>query len=122
MAHKILRAHDGLLGYVPRPGVKGTMENGGPVTIDVDGSRVAGATPPSSNGLIASVGDSYTYGEDVGDREAWPAQLQTLSGKRVLNAGVSGYGFDQIVLRAERIAETHQPSVIIVSFIAEDIH
>jgi lysophospholipase L1-like esterase len=122
MAHKILHVHDSFLGYVPRPGIKGTVENGGPVTIDVDGFRVTGASHRPTGGLIVAVGDSFTYGEDVGDQEAWPAQLQALTGERVLNAGVSGYGLDQIVLRAERIAETHRPSVIIVSFIAEDLH
>jgi hypothetical protein len=39
----------------------------------------------------------------------------------VLNGGVSGYGFDQIVLRAERLAQLHQPAAIVVGFIADDI-
>lgn len=122
MAHKILHVHDSLLGYVPRPGIRGSVESGGPVTIDMDGFRVTGAGHQSTDGLFLAVGDSYTYGEDVGDQEAWPAQLQDLTGKRVLNAGVSGYGLDQIVLRAERITETHRPSVMIVGFIADDIY
>lgn len=122
MAHKILHVHDSLLGYVPRPGVNGTVRNGGLITIDIDGFRVTGESHRPNDGPIVAVGDSYTYGEDVGDQEAWPAQLQALTGRRVLNAGVSGYGLDQIVLRAERVVETHRPSVVIVSFIAEDIH
>jgi len=99
MAHKILHIHDSLLGYVPRPGMRGNVQNGGPITIDVDGFRLTGDSHLSTDGLIAAVGDSYTYGEDVGDKEAWPAQLQELTGRRVLTAGVRGYGFDQIVLR-----------------------
>jgi hypothetical protein len=39
----------------------------------------------------------------------------------VLNAGVSGYGFDQSVLRAEQIAAARRPSAIVVGFIADDI-
>lgn len=39
----------------------------------------------------------------------------------MLNGGVSGYGFDQIVLRAEQLAERHKPTTIIVGFIADDI-
>ena len=50
---------------------------------------------------ILAVGDSYTYGEEVGENDSWPAQLQRIKNQRVLNAGVSGYGFDQSVLRAE---------------------
>jgi hypothetical protein len=42
-------------------------------------------------------------------------------GKRVLNAGVSGYGFDQIVLRAEKIVPDKHPSAVVVSFIADDV-
>jgi hypothetical protein len=40
------------------------------------------------------MGGSFTFGEDVSDLEAWSAQLQRLTGRRVLNGGVSGYGFD----------------------------
>ena len=48
-------------------------------------------------------------------------QLQQLTGRRVLNGGVSGYGFDQTVLRAEQLAARYKPSAIVVSFIADDI-
>ena len=47
--------------------------------------------------------------------------MQRLTGRRVLNAGVTGYGFDQMVLRAERYVATHRPALLIVSFIADDI-
>ena len=53
---------------------------------------------------ILAVGDSFTFGDEVNDGQTWPAQLQLLTGRRVLNGGVSGYGFDQIVLRAEQLA------------------
>ena len=67
------------------------------------------------------MGDSFTFGEEVKDDETWPAHLQQLLGRRVLNAGVSGYGFDQIVLRAERIVPDIHPSAVVVGFIADDI-
>lgn len=54
-------------------------------------------------------------------KNSWPAQLQRLAGRLVLNGGVTGYGFDQIVLRAEQLVAAHNPSVVIVSFIADDI-
>jgi lysophospholipase L1-like esterase len=121
MADKVLHVHDDLLGYVPRAGIRGTVSNGGAVTIDADGLRFSGKKRASKRDLILAVGDSYTYGEDVGDLEAWPAQLQELLGIRVLNGAVSGYGFDQIVLRAEKLAALHKPSIMVVSFIADDI-
>jgi lysophospholipase L1-like esterase len=121
MADKVLHVHDSLLGYVPRAGIKGAVSSGSPVTIDADGLRFSGENLAPTGGPVLAVGDSYTYGEDVGDTETWPAQLQRLTGCSVLNGGVSGYGIDQIVLRAERLAEKHKPSVIVVSFIADDI-
>lgn len=121
MANKVLHVHDSLLGYIPRAGMRGSVSSGAPVTIDADGLRFSGENLTSTHGPILAVGDSYTYGEDVGDTEAWPAQLQRLTGRRVLNGGVSGFGFDQVVLRTERLTETHKPSVAIVSFIADDI-
>lgn len=65
--------------------------------------RFSGAKPPSADAPILAVGDSFTSGENVGDLDSWPAQLQRLTGHTVLNGGVSGYGLDQIVLRTERL-------------------
>lgn len=121
MASKYLHVHDPVLGYVPRAGVRGHTRDGGAVTIDGDGLRFSGDTPPLSDRPILAVGDSFTYGEDVGDLEAWPAQLQRLIGRRVLNGGVSGYGLDQIVLRTERLVARHRPVTAIISLIADDI-
>jgi hypothetical protein len=94
--------HDALVGYVPRP----------------DGLRPTEEAPGVP---VLAVGDSYTYGEEVGDDETWPAHLERLANRRVLNAGVSGYGFDQSVLRAEQLAAQRRPSAIVVSFIPDDI-
>ena len=97
--------HDHILGYRPRTEFRGN-----------------GAEPGSGSGApILAVGDSYTSGDEVADDETWPAHLQRLTGRRTLNAGVSGYGFDQAVLRAELVTLTSPPSVIVVSFIADDI-
>lgn len=96
--------HDPQLGHVPEGGLRG---NGGP--------------PPAGARPIVAVGDSFTYGEEVRDGETWPAHLERLLVRPVLNGGVSGYGFDQIVLRAEALARQHKPAAVIVSFIADDI-
>lgn len=121
MADKFLHVHDGELGYVPRAGANGYVRDGGSITIETNGFRYTGEKPASSDTPLLAVGDSFTYGEDVGDLEAWPAQLQRLIGRSVLNGGVSGYGLDQIVLRAERLTVVHRPAVVIVGLIADDI-
>lgn len=121
MASKYLHVHDPVLGYVPRAGVRGHTRDGGTVTIDADGFRFSGDRPDVSARPILAVGDSFTYGEDVGDLDAWPAQLQRLIDRRVLNGGVSGYGLDQVVLRAEYLVARHRPALVIVSLIADDI-
>jgi hypothetical protein len=44
------------------------------------------------------------------DEETWPTQLQRLTGRRVLNGGVTGYGFDQMVLQLRRQPSNRWPS------------
>ena len=107
-------AHDDWLGYVPRTGHAAPG-----ITIEVDGRRSTGAPAPGAP--ILAVGDSFTFGAEVDDPQTWPAQLQQAVGRRVINAGVSGYGFDQIVLRAEALAPLYKPEAIVVAFIADDI-
>ena len=110
--------HDPELGHVPRAGHAAAG-----ITIEADGLRRTGeqVVELPRLGSILAVGDSFTFGDEVNDGQTWPAQLQQLTGRRVLNAGVSGYGFDQIVLRAEQLAARYRPSAIVVSFIADDI-
>jgi lysophospholipase L1-like esterase len=110
--------HDDWLGYVPRPN---HVEPG--LTIGSAGLRMTGtatAKVPDQSPILA-VGDSFTFGEEVTDTETWPSALQDRTGLSVLNGGVSGYGFDQIVLRAEKLAKIHNPGIIVVSFIADNI-
>lgn len=108
---------DNLLGYIPRAGM--IRPN---VTVNGDGLRSCGDIPVTSDAPpILAVGDSFTWGQDVADEETWPACVQALTGRRVLNGGVSGYGLDQTVLRAEILAKIHRPSDIVVSFIADDV-
>jgi lysophospholipase L1-like esterase len=108
--------HDERLGYVPRAGYTAPG-----ITIEENGLRSTGAAPAGAKAPILVVGDSFTFGEEVSDGEAWPSDLQRILGRRVLNGGVSGYGFDQIVMRAEALATLYKPKAIVVAFIADDI-
>ncbi|MBW2618038.1 MAG: hypothetical protein JRC92_04100, partial [Deltaproteobacteria bacterium] len=67
-------------------------------------------------------GDSFTFGDQVADDQTWPAYLEEVIGCRVANGGVFGYGFDQIVLRAEELTTILKPDVLIVSLIEDDVN
>ncbi|MDH4155145.1 MAG: hypothetical protein OEV01_15295 [Nitrospira sp.] len=62
-------------------------------------SRTIPAYPKEGGECISLYGDSFTYGDDVGDAEAWSNLLSVQLGCRVANYGVGGYGTDQAFLR-----------------------
>lgn len=72
-------------------------------------------------GGVLAVGASFTAGSDVRDEDAWPAQLETLIGEPVVNAGTGGFGADQIVLRAEQLIPIVRPRIIVADFTRESI-
>jgi hypothetical protein len=110
--------HDDALGFVPRPGYS---KEG--ISYDARGYRrtpSAGASNPALPPLLV-VGDSYAHGDELTDSQTWAALFQPLTGRRTVNAGVSGYGLDQIVLRTERAAADVKPAALVLAFIADDL-
>ena len=86
------------------------------------GTRRNGNTPPrAERPLTLAVGDSFVFGDDVGDADSWPAILERLTGRRVINGGVPAFGLDQTVLRSEQLAKVYSPEIIILSFIPDDV-
>lgn len=113
---------DPVLGYRLRPGRHAENPWGTVVTIDDEGLRTNGQPEPDrSSGLILATGDSFTFGDQVNDQESWPAALERILHRRVLNAGVFGYGVDQSVMRAEELAGKHAPDVVLLSLIPVDV-
>lgn len=118
--------HDPYLGWIPREGFSGNkdvwkkeitiLKNGIRSNTDKKAKEVAG---PVS---ILAVGDSFTFGAQVSNAETWPALLEKISGKTVINGGVSGYGLDQIFLRADHLIKIYKPDTLILSFVADDIY
>lgn len=72
-------------------------------------------------GHILAVGDSFTEGWEVVDSETWPAFLEKIAKRPVVNGGVGGYGTDQIVLRIEQLLPIVKPRVLILGFLEFDI-
>ncbi len=111
------------VGWVLRPGIEGNPDDPDTsFTIGEYGVRMneAGIRPVPSNAVLA-VGDSFTAGSEVGDRWAWPAQLERLLDSPVVNGAAGGWAADQIVLRGEHLTPLIEPHTVILSFLADDI-
>jgi hypothetical protein len=113
---------DAELGWVPKPGVQPLYSERRTATILEGGIRSNGyGELRDTREPILAAGDSFTFGNEVSDRETWPAQLEKLSGRRVINGGVFGYGVDQSFLRARTLLSSNRYSTVIFSFIPTDI-
>jgi hypothetical protein len=91
------------------------------VTVGEHGIRLNGREEPPERPLTLAVGDSFAFGDGVDDAETWPAVLESVSGTRVINAGMFGFGLDQAVLRAEQLVDVYRPDTIVLGFIAHDV-
>jgi len=95
------------------------------ITINEGGIRSNGTNKISAatdnQRPILAVGDSYTFGYEVSDDQTWPAILERLTGRKVINAGVIAYGMDQSLLRARQLVDIYKPEILIYSFIPDDI-
>lgn len=129
-----LYAADAAVGYAPAPGFRGEFvqpEYRKPVTIGAAGLRGGDPRPrgPSTYRIVC-IGDSFTFGQGVGDDEAFPAQLEQLLDARfpaadvqVLNAGVPGYGTVDELRYLESRIERLDPDLVIVQFLSvNDFH
>ncbi|HEX5054304.1 MAG TPA: hypothetical protein VFZ65_21170 [Planctomycetota bacterium] len=122
MARNYPAERDPMLGYVPKPGFASRDNHWRTlVSIDADGMRRNGRTPPPGGGLVAAVGDSFTFGDQVDDDATWPAQLEVALDRPVKNGGVFGYSLTQSVLRAEAMLDRFDVAALVVSFIPDDL-
>ena len=110
------------VGYLLRDDVAVRVREGYEVHTRAHGIRSNGDQRPSRDRPITLVvGDSFAFGDEVLDSESWPAVLERAIDAPVLNAAMAGFGLDQSVLRAERLAPIVAPDRIIVSFVPHDV-
>ncbi len=111
--------HDAVLGWTLRPGFRSDL-----CTIGPDGLRRDSARPePIAPAVrVATFGDSFTFGGDVADHNAYPEVLARLDpGLDIENFGVPAYGLDQAFLRYQRAGRPTYPQIVVIGFMAENI-
>lgn len=122
-----MQVRDPVLGFVSRPDVSMRIDDpasrayGTEITTGAHGIRSNGAPSPDGPAVLA-IGDSFTFGQNVSDHESWPACVERGLGRPVINAGVSGYGSAQAVLRGHQlVAEMPVDTVLLSILVARDL-
>ncbi len=68
----------------------------------------------SSAAGIWAIGDSFTYGYNVGSEASWPRLLEGAIGSGVVNKGIGGYSFAQHYWLAQRGLEAGVDAIIAI--------
>lgn len=121
-----LSTYHELVGYIPTPGFTFRITANGwedeLLTIDQDGFRATGNNKKdiSDKSIILTIGDSFTFGDQVSDTETWPSCIELRTKRRTLNAGVFGYGTAQAVKRASILTQDRNVDTVILSILIND--
>jgi hypothetical protein len=113
-------------GWALRPGLRGARQPPfAPVSSNSRGVRGTAEHPPGrvpDRWRVVVLGDSFTFGEGVGDDETYPSRLQALLGSdaEVINLGVHGYGHDQMLIRLREEGLRYAPDLVLLGFHADD--
>jgi acyl-CoA thioesterase-1 len=80
------------------------------------------ALPPlGENDVVLAFGDSLTEGVGAGEAETYPAVLQSLIRRSVINDGVSGEVTEQGLERLPASLDAHQPRLLVLCLGGNDL-
>jgi len=114
--------------YQPRPDADfaGYLKQRHPVLGWPSGDRFIPRHAPESArradqpALVSLYGESFTFGSEVSDDEAWGNRLAARLEARVDNFGVGGYGTDQALLRYQLNTNDHA-RVVVLGIVTENL-
>lgn len=124
---------DPVTGHLNRPSTQATVtapEFSVEYIVDDRGFRSASLnSPPSPEAPVTKVlllGDSFVFGAANDFDDIWPELLANRYASEglnveVINAGVPGFDTTQQVLYLERLFETYQPDVVLLTFLPNDL-
>ena len=119
--------YDAELGWVNRPQtrIEDFYGPGRTITINVSGVRGLDDLADRKQQPVfraICLGDSFTLGYGVDDRQTFPFLLQQQAGPgyEIVNMGQGGYSVGQCYLWLKRLAPELQPDLVVCIFIVED--
>jgi hypothetical protein len=90
-----------------------------PIRFDEHGLRIpyTGQNPADRTGLqLLFLGDSFTHGYGVTAEDSFAYRTAKQLGASVMNAGVSGWGLSQMVMRARQVIPSMKPDKVVVQY------